>query len=358
MEVLEEEEMKEYTKRAFGCTSDGRQAQLYTLENEQGMKISVTDYGATLVGVYVLDAKGCPQDVVLGYEDAAGYEASDTFFGAIVGRNANRIGGASFEINGQTYTLDGNDNEHNNLHSGNDYYCKRFWELEDARPGEVTFALHSPDGDQGYPGNVDVHVTYALSEENVLSIKYYAVPDADTILNLTNHSYFNLDGHQSGSILEQEIQLEADAFTRADKEFIATGEIVDVTGTPMDFRERGRIGERIDDAYEATQFGGGYDHNWVLRGAGAFRRVASMFAKDTKIAMDVWTDLPGMQVYSGNFLVEEAGKEGAVYKRRQAVCFETQYFPNAIHYPQFESPICKAFTAYKSMTQYRFYLQG
>lgn len=348
MGVLEE--------RAFGNTEDGENAHLYTITNSRGMEIAVTDYGAALVTLKVPDKNGTSLDVVLGYDDAAGYESANTYFGATVGRSANRIGKAAFEINGTHYTLDKNDNG-NNLHSGTKYYNKRIWQVEKEQKNKITFSLHSPDGDQGYPGTLTMKVAYELTEDNVVRISYHAVPDQDTIINMTNHSYFNLNGHDKGSILKHQMWIDADYFTRADRESIPTGELVGVTGTPMDFRTLKEIGAEIDADYEATCFGQGYDHNWVLKNTGKFAKVAEAAGDASGIVMEVWTDLPGVQVYTGNFLQQERGKNGAVYEKRAAVCFETQYFPDAIHYENFASPVCRAGSNYETVTEYRFYTQ-
>lgn len=345
--------MRNLTKQEFGVTKDGKKAWLYTLENHTGMKISVTDYGAALVSVQVPDKDGNFKDVVAGYEDVSGYEKGTASFGAPVGRCANRIGGASFEINGQMYELTKNERDKNNLHSGNDFYNKRFWSVEE-KETQITFILHSQDMDQGFPGNLDIHVTYELTDENSVKIHYYAVPDQDTVINMTNHSYFNLNGHESGQITNHMLWLDADYFTRADEESIPTGEVVDVTGTPMDFRKFTRIGDRIDSEYEATVLGCGYDHNWVLKNDGTFKKVAEVRADQSGIVMDVYTDLPGIQIYTANFLEGEEGKEGRTYERRTSVCFETQYFPDAIHHENFASPICKANQAYDTTTEFLF----
>ena len=228
----------------FGKTSAGWETTLYTLENKNGMQIAVSDYGATLVKVLVPDREGKLVDVVLGYDDAAGYEAGDKFFGAIVGRVANRIGGASFELNGRTFQLDKNDNG-NNLHSGMDFFSKRMWRVEEYGKDHIVLSLHSPDGDQGYPGEVDIPVTYTLTGDNEVKIHYHAVPKEDTLLNMTNHSYFNLAGQSSGTILDQEVWIDADAYTEADAQSIPTGEITPVEGTPMDFREEKPVGRDI-----------------------------------------------------------------------------------------------------------------
>lgn len=339
-------------KSNFGLTAKGEQASLYTLKNQNGMEIAVSDYGAVLVKVLVPDREGNKVDVVLGYDDAKGYEAGTLYFGATVGRVANRIGGGAFELNGRTYALTQNDNK-NTLHGGGDYYDKRMWRVEEADESHVSLALRSPDGDQGFPASVDIHVTYTLTEENEVKIHYYAVPDGDTLLNLTNHSYFNLSGHGSGTILEQEAVICADGYTRADAESIPTGEIVSVEGTPMDFRKRKPIGREIDADYEALIFGQGYDHNWVIDGRGK-RQAAAMYSDQTGIEMKVYTDLPGIQFYTGNFIEREMGKEGAVYGKRQAACFETQYFPDAVHKEKFEGPVVRAGEVYDTVTTYQF----
>lgn len=337
----------------FGKTADGRETKLYTLENQNGVQLSVTDFGATLVRLFVPDKEGVFKDVVLGYDSAADYEAGTDLIGAVIGRNANRIKGASFELNGVCYRLTDNDNG-NNLHSGTDYYHLRVWEVKRMTGDSITFSLTSPHMDQGYPGNVEVEVTYTLKEENAVKIAYYAVPDQDTVINLTNHSFFNLNGHDSGSILEQEVWVDADAFTRSDSDAIPTGEIVPVDSTPMDFRQRKPLGQDIEADYEAIVFGNGYDHNYVLHNNGRFQRVAKMVSPESGIKMEVYTDMPGMQLYTGNFITEVKGKEGAVYHTRQGCCFESQFFPDAVHHENFEGPICKKGEQFKTQTMYRF----
>ena len=336
----------------FGSTAKGEKVSLYTLRNKGGIEIGVTDYGAALVKVLIPDKDGKVQDVVLGYDSAKAYEEGGVHFGATVGRVANRIGGACFELNGKIYALTANDNG-NSLHGGCDYYNKRMWRAEEVTGQKVIFYLESPDGDQGYPGAVRISVTYELTDDNEIKLHYHAVSDADTLINLTNHSYFNLSGHASGPVLGQEVFIAADVFTRADAESVPTGEIVPVEGTPMDFRKYKAIGEAIGADYEALILGQGYDHNWVLKGSG-LRLVAGMRSDKTGIVMEVLTDLPGMQFYTGNFLVSEQGKKGAVYSRRHGACFETQYFPDAVHKEHFEGPVIKAGASYDTVTIYRF----
>lgn len=349
--------MKKLTVRGFGEATGGVKAQLYTLENDRGVKAEVSDYGATLVRMLVFDKNGNVRDVVLGYDDAAGYERGDASFGATVGRNANRIKGACFELGGTTYQLEKNDNG-NNLHSGTDYYNKRLWETVEATDDHVTFCLHSPDKDQGYPGALDMRVTYSLDEENTVSVHYEAVPDKDTIINMTNHSYFNLNGHDSGTVLEHRVTLNADCFTPADEESIPTGEIRSVEGTPMDFRTGKKIGTEIDADYEPLRFGSGYDHNWVLKNEGKFDKVAEVASEDSGITMEVYTDLPGVQMYTANFLDGEPGKDGASYVKRSAVCLETQYYPDSIHHDNFPGPVCRKGEKYDTRTAYRFVTRG
>lgn len=345
--------MKKLQVKGFGCVKNGQEAHVYVMQNERGMSVAVTEYGANLVQVNVPDPEGMIRDVVLGYGDVSGYENGNEAIGATVGRCANRTGGASFEINGMTYELAKNDNE-NNLHSGPDVYNKRFWEAESVEDGKVTFLLHSPDGDQGFPGALDMRVTYELTEQDSLRITYDAVPDKDTVINMTNHSYFNLNGHNSGDVLGHRVLLDADFFTRADAQSIPTGELVDVTQTPMDFRKMRCLGEDIDAAYEAVRLGAGYDHNWVLKNDGKFDKVAQAEGDQSRIVMEVYTDLPGVQMYTANFLNGESGKEGAIYGRRAGVCFETQYFPDAINKKNFVSPVCKAGQRYHTMTEFKF----
>lgn len=335
-------------------TSKGVQATLYILENEAGMQISVSDFGATLTSVLVPDKDNNPVEVTLGYDDAAGYEAGlGNAFGASVGRNANRIAGAVIEINGTEYHLTKNDGE-NNLHSGLDFYHGRLWKVADADDTHVTFEMDSPDGDQGYPGALVMKVTYSLDEENTLMIHYEAEPDQDTIINMTNHSYFNLNGHKSGDVLNHTLWLNADAFTPADATSIPTGEIRSVEGTPMDFRIDKTIGKDIEADYEPLVFGKGYDHNWVLKNEGKFDKVAEVAGDESGIHMSVLTDLPGVQIYTANFLDAEKGRDGAVYEMRDAICLETQYYPDAIHHENFPGPICKKGEKYDTRTAYRF----
>lgn len=340
--------------RPFGFNHRGEAATMYTFENKNGMVMEVTDFGATLYSLLVPDGTGRKLDVVLGYDEPAGYEGpSGTFFGATVGRNANRICKGEFTLHNKSYKLAVN-NGPNNLHSGLDFYSFRIWQVKAAAENSITFSLHSPDGDQGYPGALDMDVTYTLTEENSVRIHYRGIPQADTIVNMTNHSYFNLNGHDAGNILGHTVWVDADAFTRADATSIPTGEITPVEGTPMDFRSPKTVGRDIEADYEALNFGLGYDHNWCLNNGGKFAKVATLEADRTSLVMDVYTDLPGVQIYTGNFIHDEPGKLGVTYPHRAGICFETQFYPDAINHPNFPSPICRAGEIYETTTEYRF----
>ena len=334
--------------RSFG------NATMYTFENKNGMVMEVTDFGATLYSLIVPDKDENPIDVVLGYDSTEEYMGpSGTGFGATIGRNGNRIGKAEFTLNGKTYQLDKNNNG-NNLHSGLDYYHYRMWTAKETTENSITLSLHSPDGDQGFPGNFDVDVTYTLTDDNELKIDYNGAADADTVINMTNHSYFNLNGHASGNILEHELWVDADAFTATDDKLIPTGEIRSVEGSPMDFRVKKLVGRDIDADYDALNYAGGYDHNWCLNNNGEFKKVIEISSDLSGITMEVYTDLPGVQIYAGNFLVSEPGKSGATYKKRQGICFETQHYPDAINHDNFPSPVVKKGEAYKTTTVYKF----
>lgn len=332
---------------AFGKTGTGEETHLYILENQHGMQMKVTDYGAVLVSVIVQGRDGKARDVLLGYDSATGYESDRGNMGACVGRCANRIGGAEFELNGIRYALDANEGK-NCLHSGWKQYGKRVWSVEHADTHSITMSLFSPHMDQGYPGNVTVRVTYTLTDEDEVLIDYTAEPDADTILNLTNHSYFNLAGHESGSVLDQIVWIDANGYTETDEGSISTGKIIPVRGTPLDFTVPKRIG---------SESGGDYDSNYVLNGEG-YRKVASIASEESGIQMDVYTDLPGMQFYTAAFLDVKNGKAGMNYGKYAGACFESQYFPDAVHHENFEGPVCRKGEAYVTRTGYCFKLSG
>lgn len=340
--------MEKMEKKSFG------EANLYVFENKNGMKMALTDFGATLVSLTAPDRDGNFPDVTLGYDTAEKYrECPAPNFGGIIGRNANRIKDARFVLNGKEYRLDKNDGE-NNLHSGYAQYNLRKWEVKEIRGCGITFAIYSPDGDQGYPGDLFVMVTYTLSDDNVLLIEYYAKPEGETVINMTNHAYFNLNGHDSGTILGHDMWIDSDAFTATGNTLIPTGKILPVLDTPMDFRIKKEVGRDIDSSYEALIFGGGYDHNWCLNNHGNFKKVAELSSGKTGIAMDVYTDRPGLQVYTGNFLSGEYGKGGARYLKRSGICFETQNYPDAVNKANFPSCIYGKGEEYRTKTAYAF----
>ncbi len=354
------------TKTDFGTTRDGQKATLYTLENKNGMKVSFCDFGAVIVNIIVPDRDGKMEDIALGYDSVTGYETNGPGYGSFIGRHANRIGGATVTLEGVTYELAKNDNEVNNLHSGPTGYNKFFYDAEvfsEEDSQTVEFSRLSPDGEQGFPGNLEITVTYTLTDDNDLAIEYYAVCDKDTVINLTNHSYFNLAGQASGSILDHEVWINSHQITPTDKNLIPTGEIMDVTGTAMDFRtEPKKVGRDINADMECLKVAGGYDHNYVLDNEemeeDEMELAATLYEEKSGRYMEVYTDLPGMQLYCGNFIPGEKdpnkGKGGYVYRRRDGICFETQFYPNACNIPSFPTSIFKAGEEYDYCTVYSF----
>lgn len=346
------------TQKSFGKTKQGEEATLYTITNNNGMKVSFTDFGAHIVDILVPDVKGNLADVNLGFDSLAGYEENGPGFGAFIGRHANRIGGATFEINGKVFELEKNDGA-NNLHSGPKGYNKFMYETEvyeDEDIASIEFSRLSPHMEQGFPGNLDITVTYSLTEANELVIEYLAVSDRDTIVNLTNHSYFNLSGHNSGTVLDHKLWIKANQFTPTTNDLIPTGEIRDVTGTPMDFRNMKSLGQDINANYEPLVQAGGYDHNYVLDISGTeAEKVAELVDDKSGRRMEVFTNLPGMQLYTANFLQPVPNpKDGANYQKRDGVCFETQYFPNSSNIHNFPSCLLKAGKEYDTVTIYKF----
>ena len=289
---------------------------------------------------------------MLGYDNPADYLNHTTYFGATVGRNGNRIKNGKFTLNGTEYLLEKNDGE-NNLHSGSKGLCYKEWEVEKETENSVTLSSVSKDLEQGFPGTMTAKVTYAIGEDNALSIDYEAVSDKDTVANFTNHSYFNLGGHDSGTMVNQKLKLYSSKFTPVDGTLIPTGELRDVKGTPMDFTEFKAIGKEIDAEDEQLKFGGGYDHNFIVDGKG-YRLMAEAVSEDTGIHMKAYTDAPAVQFYAGNFIKKQVGKGGCAYDDRHGFCLESQYCPDAVNNPAFESPILKAGETYRTRTVYQF----
>ena len=344
-------------KKVFGTMPDGKEIYIYTLKNNNGMTVDITNYGGIIVTSLVPSKNGEFIDVMLGYDNLEGYLKGDKFFGALIGRFGNRIQNGKFTLNGQEYTVAQNDGE-NHLHGGIKGFDKVVWEAEisNASSNELQLSYFSKDGEEGYPGNLNVKVTYVLTEDNAIEINYNATSDKDTVVNLTNHAYFNLSGHSSGDVLNQKLMINADKFTVNDQYSIPTGEIKEVSGTPMDFKTLTPIGKNINSDYDQIIFGKGYDHNWVLNANGSLEvKAAQAIDENSGIVMDVFTSTPGIQFYSGNFLDGlGVGKNSAIYNIRNGFCLETQYFPNSINCDKFESPILKAGEEYNHKTVYKF----
>ena len=346
-------------KETFGKTASGEQIGLYTLSNKKGMEVAITNFGATVVVLKVPDRAGKLADVVLGFDTLQGYENGTAYFGATVGRYGNRIGGGKFSIDGKTYTLPKNNGD-NTLHGGITGFNKKVWMAREiaSKDGEsLEMSYSSADGEEGFPGNLSVKVVFTLATEgNELTIDYTATTDKATVLNLTNHSYFNLAGEGNGDILDHVLTLHAKQFTPVDKTLIPTGELRDVAGTPLDFTRATAIGKRINESYEQVVFGKGYDHNWVIASDGRKGLTLAAEAYDPKSGrtLEVLTTEPGVQFYSGNFLDGPKGKGNKPYRQRAAFCLETQHFPDSPNHPNFPSTLLKPNSVFRSQTVFRF----
>lgn len=318
------------------------------------LSCEVITRGGALRALRVPDRCGRAVDVVLGFDRPEDYEAQGAYIGALIGRVGNRIAGAAFELGGRRYELYKNDGE-NSLHGGRQGFNAKVWSVDSLSDSRLELSLVSPDGEEGYPGRLEVRVCYELRGGG-LEISYEAVSDADTPCSLTNHAYFNLNGHDSGSVEGQYIELNASRYTPTDAQLIPTGELAEVAGTPMDLRRSVRIGDRVDEGFEALRLGGGFDHNYAIDGAdGSLRRAAEARSEETGIVMETLTTMPGLQFYTGNYLSGlPAGKGGAVYGDRQGFCLETQFYPDAVHQAGFPSCIMKAGETFRSQTVYRF----
>lgn len=349
------------TSRVFGHFATGEEVTVYHLENKSGAYAEVLTYGAILVKLVVPDRNGALTDVVLGYDELAGYQTNGCFFGATIGRNGNRIEGARFLLNGKEIVLPQNENG-NNLHSGPEGFEKKLWSCveTDEEENSATFFYNSPDGDHGFPGELRVNLKYEFTEENELRIYYQGIAEDTTVANMTNHSYFNLAGEGSGDVLGQYLTIHAKTYTPVkDSASIPTGEYAPVEGTPMDFRKAKRIGQEIEADFEQLKFTGGYDHNYVTDNyaKGSIRQIASAYCEETGIAMDVASDCPCVQFYAGNFVEDEKGKNGHIYQKRHGFCLETQVEPNAVNVEAFHSPVLEDGEKYRSVTAYRFYIK-
>jgi aldose 1-epimerase len=332
------------TKKSFGKLADGREALLFEFANKNGITATITNYGCAIVTLCVPDKDGKPRDVVTGFDSLEGYLGKHPFFGVVAGRVANRISGGKFSLDGKEYSLEKNDGGEHHLHGGSNGFDKKLWDAKIS--GESLVLTHeSPDGDSGYPGNLKARITYTLTDENALRIDYFAETDTKTVCNLTNHSYFNLEGHAAKDIYAHELQINASSITAVDELLIPTGELKPVENTPYDFRKAKPIGKDIADA------GTGYDDNFVLDAPGV---AAIAYAATSGIKMTVKTDSPGIQLYTGNFLTGTKGKNGAVHGKHSAFCLETQFYPDSVNNPNFPSCVVEKGKPQKFYTEFVF----
>jgi aldose 1-epimerase len=345
-------------KQPFGKTEEGQPVDLYTLKNNKGMEVAITNYGGTVVSIKVPDREGKIGDIVLGYDTIPEYENGTSYFGGTIGRYANRIAHGTFKLDGVTYHIPKNDGD-NSLHGGIKGFNKRIWTAKDVSTSagqalEITYL--SKDGEEGFPGNLSAKVVFTLpANENELRIEYTATTDKDTVVNLTNHSYWNLSGPGSGDILHDEMTIYASRFTPIDQTLIPTGELREVKGTPFDFLKATAIGARINQDNEQLKFGKGYDHNWVLdrKGPGMFL-AARAYDPHSGRVLEVLTTQPGIQFYTGNFLNGAKGKGGVAYNYRSAFCLETQHFPDSPNHPKFPTTELKPGQHYDQVTVFKF----
>ena len=344
----------------FVSEVDGKPTALYVLTNQQGAEACVTNWGGRLVSVMVPDKNGKLTDVVLGYDNIDQYVANpDNNYGGLIGRYGNRIANAKFTLDGTEYNLPQNNNGHC-LHGGPKGYHAVVWDAKQLDNQTLELTYLSPDGEAGFPGNLSVKVTYKLTDDNAVDIRYEATTDKATVVNLTNHSYFNLSGVPGSQIVDHQIMIDADTFTAVDETLIPTGVLESVEGTPMDLRQLVTIGNDIDNPYQQLVYGGGYDHNWVLNNGGDITKVAAKVVSPTSgIVMEVYTNEPGIQFYAGNMMAKEGdkGKLGVVYPVRGALCLETQHYPDSPNQPSFPSVVVRPGETYKSECIYKFSVQ-
>ena len=336
------------TKRFFGKTQDGREVNEYILD-DGSIRAHVLDYGGIINKIFVPDNTGKLVDVVLGYDDVRSYEINGGYLGAFIGRFGNRIKNSRFTVNGIEYKIESNEGT-TCLHGGKVGFDKKSYGVEMGE-NSITLTGFSPDGEQGFPGNLNVKVTYEV-QNGALHIFYEAVSDKDTAVNLTNHAYFNLS-HEN-TALNHLLTINSDYITPVDSALITSGEFMAVENTPFDFRKPQKVGQYIDYPHKQIEYGGGYDHNFVLKNYGKYEHVATLFAEDSGIEMQVLTDAFGVQFYAGNFLANEIGKSGRIHQKRSALCLETQNFPNSINLPSFPNAVLKAGDIYRTRTTYKF----
>ena len=352
-------QMERIKVSSFGTLNDGRDVQLFTLENARGTYVEIINLGGIIVSLHTADDSGNMTDITTGFDNPEQYISGSGYMGAIVGRYANRIANGNFSIDGNQYTLAKNNGD-NAIHGGLIGFDKKLWHaVPESKNSEaiLSLTLVSPDGEEGYPGNLTAKVTYTLNDNNQLIIDYSATTDKATIINLTQHAYFNLNGHGAGSIVDHEVMINAGQYTPIDNESIPTGELASVEGTPLDFRTAKTIGVDINSSHEQIRFGSGFDHNFIISHAteGDLTLAASVLSPSSGRTLKVFTDQPGMQFYTGNFLNGTLiGKEGAVYARRNAFCLETQHYPDSPNKPGFPSTKLRSGEQYTTRTIFEF----
>ena len=343
----------------FIADKDGKQTKLFTLTNQNGMEVCITNFGGRIVSVMVPDRQGTERDVVLAFDNIQDYLNQSSDFGATIGRYANRIGNAQFPLDGETIKLIANNGPHC-LHGGPQGWQYKVFDAEQKNSSTLTLSLTSPDGDMNFPGTVSVEVTFKLTADNAIDINYYATTDKKTVINMTNHSYFNLSGDPNKTTMDHVLYVNADQMTPIDETVGVTGEVVKVDGTPFDFRKAHAISEEIGKDNEQIKFANGIDHNFVLNTAGDIsQKAASLYCPETGIKLEVFTNEPGIQVYTGNFLNgRQTGKNGIAYKRRAATCLETQKFPNTPNHPEWPSAFLEPGQTYHSECIYKFSIEN
>ncbi|MDR0796020.1 MAG: galactose mutarotase [Tannerella sp.] len=353
-EVKEEKLVSGLEKEQFVSETAGQPTALYVLKNDKGMEVCITNYGGRVVSVMVPDKNGKMTDVVLGYDNIAAYTSSGGNFGALIGRYGNRIANGLFTLDGIAYQLPQNNNG-NCLHGGPEGYHTRIWNAVQPNTKTLELTYLSKDGEAGFPGNLNIKVTYTLTDDNALDIRYDATTDKPTVVNLTNHSYFNLSGVGGSQILDHLIMINADRYTPVNALLIPTSELAPVEGTPMDLRQLTGIGSKIDEPFEQLVLGKGFDHNWVLNTGGDLSRLAcKVVSRASGIGLEVYTNEPGVQFYAGNFMTSEKGKFGIVYPHRGALCLETQHYPDSPNQPGFPSTVLRPGEKYLSRCIYKF----
>ena len=350
----------ETATRSYGRMPDGRQVSVISLTNAGGLKATLTDYGATLISMEVPDREGKTADITLGYDTLEGWLSNTSYFGATVGRYANRIAQGRFTLDGEAHTLAAN-NGANHLHGGITGFDKKLWSMKEVRRKGavgVKFTYTSPDGEEGFPGNLETTVTYWLTRDNELHVEFEASTDKATLVNLAHHSYWNLTGDPNRSINDHRLMLAADFFLPVDEGLIPTGELRPVKGTPFDFTRPTVIGARLNETNQQLQYGRGYDHCWVLRKGQGLRLAATLHDPSTGRAMDILTDQPGIQFYGGNFLDgSTTGKKGIRYQHRTGLCLETELFPDSPNHTEFPSPVLRPGQTYRHTMVHRFYVE-